>query len=89
MVSSLDEYLHKVRESGGVINARIVIAAAKGIIQHYNRLLLEEFGGHIRLDLPWAYSLLKRMKFVNRKAITSRSKVTNSDFAELLSNGYC
>ena len=56
--SSLDElvqtYLYKVRESGGVVNARIVIAAAKGIIRHYNRSLLEEFGGHIRLDLPWA-----------------------------------
>ena len=49
----------------------------------YCRSLLEEFGGHIHLDLPWAYSLLKKMKFVNRKATTSRSKVTNSDFAEL------
>lgn len=31
---------------------------------------LEEFGGHVRLNQQWAYSLLWRMKFVQRKATT-------------------
>ncbi len=77
--NSLDElvqaYLHKTRGSAGVVNARIVVAAAKGMINHYNRSILEEYGGHVHLNLPWAYSLLKRMNFVNRKATTLKSLV--------------
>ena len=59
-------YLHKVREGGGVVSARIAMAAARGILLSCDsdRAKLVEFGGHIHLNRHWAYSLFKRMKFV-------------------------
>ena len=48
-----------------------------------NRSLLAEFGGHITLTRHWAYHLLDRMKFVRRKATTSKSKYKPADFAEV------
>ncbi len=79
----VQKYLHKVRESGGVVSARIAVAAAMGIVKHYDRFLLEEYGGHVCLNQAWGYSLLKRMNFVNRKATTSKSKMSISDFTQL------
>ena len=60
-------YLKKVREGGGVVSARIAMAAARGIVLTCDRSLLVEFGGHVELSKLWAYSLLDRMKFVQRK----------------------
>ena len=40
----------KVREGGGVITARIVMAAARGIILSYDKFKLAEFGGHVELN---------------------------------------
>ena len=51
-------YLKKVREGGGVVTARIAMAAAKGIVLTCDKSLLAEFGGHIELNRFWAYSLL-------------------------------
>ena len=78
-------YLHKVREGGGVVSARIAMAAARGILLSCDsdRAKLVEFGGHIHLNRHWAYSLFKRMKFIKRKATTSKSKYTIANFAEL------
>ncbi len=57
--SDLDDevqiYLKKVREGGGVISSRIVMATAKGIVLSCDKSKLVEYGGHIRY---WAYSLL-------------------------------
>ena len=79
----VQEYLKKVREGGGVITSRIVMAAAKGIICHDDRLKLVEYGGHISLNRHWAYSLLTRMKFVQRKATTAKSKHSVENFASV------
>ena len=79
----LQQYLLKVREGGGVVSARIVIAAARGILQHYDQSSLVEFGGHIQLSRKWAYSLLSRMKFVKRKATTAKSKQSTEEFHQL------
>lgn len=76
-------YLKKVREGGGVVSARIAMAAAKGILLTCNRSLLVEFGGHVELNRHWAYSLLNRMKFVQRKVTTAKSKHTVEDFDRL------
>ena len=76
-------YLKKVREGGGAVTARIAIAAARGILLKFNRSMLAEFGGPIQLTRAWAYSLLKRMNFVQRKATTAKSKYTAQDFAGL------
>ena len=76
-------YLRKVREGGGAVSARIAMAAARGILLKCNRAKLAEFGGPVQLNRHWAHSLLKRMKFVHRKATTSKSKHTVANFAEL------
>ena len=40
-------YLKKVREGGGVVSARIAMAAARGIVLTCDRSMLVEFGGHV------------------------------------------
>ena len=56
--ADLDEkvqlYLKKVREGGGVVTARIAMAAAKGILMSSNRGALVEFEGHISITKSWA-----------------------------------
>ena len=69
-------YLKKVREGGGVVLTRIAMAAARGIVLTCDRSLLVKFGGHVELIKHWAYSLLHRMKFVQRKVTTAKSKHT-------------
>ena len=75
-------YLRKVREGGGAVSAWIATAAARGILRKCNRSMLAENGGPIQLNRHWAHSLLKRMKFVQRKATTSMSKHTMTNFKE-------
>ena len=79
----LQLYLKKIRDQGGVITASVVVAAARGILLSSDRSKLVKFGGHIDLSRQWAYHLLDRMKFVRRKATTSKSKHTPIDFAKL------
>ena len=57
--TKVQAYLKKVREKGGVVSAVIAISAAWGIVLSYDRSMLAEFGGHVQLGKPWAYSLLK------------------------------
>ena len=72
----LDENVKKmvnsVRNSGGVINSAIVMAAGKGIVLAKDRSLLVENGGHIGITKSWARSLLRRMGMVKRKGTTSK-----------------
>ena len=79
----VQQYLRRVREGGGVESARIAMAAARGILLAYNRSRLVEFGVDVELNRQWAYSLLKRMKFVKRKATTAKSKHSTADFTQL------
>lgn len=76
-------YLKKVRESGGAVSARIVMAAAHGIVLFSDKSMLVEFGGHVEFSRHWAHSLLKRMNFVQRKATTAKSKQTVENFREV------
>ena len=57
-------YLRKVRQSRGAVSARILMAAARGILLKCDRTKLAEFGGHVELKRNWANSLLTQMKFV-------------------------
>ena len=64
------------------MNARVVIAASEGIVTETDRTLLFENGGHIKLSLDWAYSLLKRIGDVKRKATAkTRTALTQEEFA--------
>ena len=79
-------YITEKRWDSG--NARIVIAAAEGIIKATDRTMLIENGGHIQLTLAWAYSLLQRMGFVQRKATTeTKISLSKSEF-ELAKKSY-
>ena len=76
----LQLYLKRVKDSGGVVSARTAIAAARG---HFTEVCkLAEFGGHAKVNRQWAHSLLKCMKFVQRKATTAKSKASKANFAE-------
>lgn len=79
----LQLYVKKVREGGGVVTTRILIAAARGIIVACERSRLVEFGGHIQLNRHWAYSFFHHMKFVKRKVTTAKSKYTDAKFAKV------
>ena len=59
------------------------MAAARGMLLASDRSKLAEYGGHILLNHHWAYSFLRRMNFVQRRATTAKSKYPVSDFAEI------
>lgn len=79
----IQEYLKIIRGQGGIVNASVVISAAKGIIMATDSSLLMEYGGHINLSRHWAYHVLDRMKFTRRKATTSKSKTLPQEFAKI------
>ena len=76
-------YLKKLREKGVPVSARIVMAAAHGIVMTYDKYMLEEFGGHVCLNKHWAHYILGRMNYVKRRATTAKSKHSVADLAEL------
>ena len=82
-LGDLDQYLRALRRAGAPVNARIVLAAAEGIVKATDRTMLIDNGGHIRLTLAWAYLTLKRMGFVQRKA-TTKTKTSLSNPEMLL-----
>lgn len=43
-------YLKKIKDGGGAVSARIVMAAARGILLKCDRTQLEEFGGPVPLN---------------------------------------
>ena len=43
-------YLRRVRDGGGVVSSRIVLAAARGILLSTDKLKLLEYGGHVQLN---------------------------------------
>ena len=51
---------------------RIVITAARGYLQADNQIKVLEYGGHIKLNRHWPYSLYKRKIFVQKKPTTSK-----------------
>ena len=71
-----------MRLAGGIVNRAIVIAAARGIVEHNNPSLLCEHGGTIQLGKKWADSLMTRMNYAKRKATKAARKVP-VDFSEI------
>ena len=41
-------FIYNLREVGGVVNGKIAVAAAKGIINAKNKEILVENGGHVQ-----------------------------------------
>ena len=78
----VQQYIKALRKAGTPVNARVVLAATEGIVKATDCILLFKNGGHIKLSLDWAYSLLRRMGFVKRKATTkARTALTQEEFA--------
>ena len=42
-----------------------------------------EYGGHVELNVDWAYLLPRRMKFVQTKVMTAKTKLAIAEFREL------
>ena len=78
-------YIQETRKVGGVVNARIAIACATGILRRRNSNLLAVNGGHVVLTKGWAHYILYRLGYVKRKS-NSKAKVTPDDFTQLKSN---
>ena len=51
-------YLKELGRIGGVVNAAIAMASAKGIVRKKDSRMLAENGGHIVFTKDWAYYLL-------------------------------
>ena len=76
-------YLKQIRANGGTLTGRIANAAPRGLILADNPSKLLENGEHIELNRHWAYSLYKRMGFVQRKPTTSKGKYSVENFRSL------
>ena len=75
-------YITRIRESGRIVNTMIVKAGAHGILMSQEKSRLAEFGGPATLTTAWAKSLLKRMKFMQRRG-TTKAKVLVKEFNQL------
>ena len=73
--ANVQEYIRKLRLAGCVINRTIVVAAARGIVEHLQPSLLHEYGGPVEPGRKWAESLMRRMGLVKRKATKAARKV--------------
>ena len=80
----VQSYVRKLRKTGGIVNSRIIISAAKGFLIAKDRTLLAENGGPITLSKAWAVSLMKRMGLVKRKG-TKGVKHLPDDFSSIKS----
>ena len=78
-------YIQETRKVGGVVNARIAIDCATGILRRRNSNLFAVNGGHVVLTKEWARNILHRLGYVKRKS-NSKAKVTPDDFTQLKSN---
>ena len=82
--SRVIKYLRTIRESGGVVNRKIVQGCARGIILEHRPSLLRENGGPLDLSSSgngrsWSNSLLERARMVKRKS-TKAAKKLPADF---------
>ena len=80
----VQSYILKLRQTGGIVNSRIIISAAKGFLIAEDRTMLAENGGSIVLTKAWAVSLMKCMGLVKRKG-TKGIKHLPDDFVNIKS----
>ena len=70
--SQVKECVRQLRLAGGIVSTSIVMAAAKGIVQHRGLAILSGHGGPMK---SWPSSLMTRMKMVKRKGTQAAQKV--------------
>ena len=79
--TAVKNYIKAVRDTGGIINTSITIAAATAIVRKMDRNLPSENGDPITITINWAKSLLYRLVVKRRDSSTAKISVTN--FEEL------
>ena len=75
-------------KAGGVVNAEIAMASAKGLVKKKDSRLLAENRGYMVFTKDWAHRLLGRMGLVKRKA-NSKVKISANDFDKLKEHFLC
>ena len=80
----LKAYLIELGKAGGVVNAEIAMASAKGLVKKTDSRLLAENGGHMFFTKGWAHHLLGRMGLVKSKV-----KISVNDFEERKEHFLC
>ncbi len=78
----VQQHIKKLRLAGGIVNRKIAIATARGLVTHHDRTLLQENGGYILLGRSWSESLFQRMGYVQRKGTKAGRKLPN-DFSAI------
>ena len=68
-------HVRAIRDGGGVINRRIVMATAVGILKAEHPSLLKQHGGSLEIGRPWAESFLKRLTLVKQKGTKAARKL--------------
>ena len=74
---AVQHYVFALRDLGGVVNTRIVRAAAAGMVKRKDARLIAANGGHMTLSKDWARYFLQRIGFVKRKGTTKAVQVEN------------
>ena len=80
-------YVKEMRKKGVIINTRVVMAAAEGIVTHHDANLIAD-GGPITITKHWARSLLTRVHFVKWRGNT-KAKVSVPDFDQFKAHAVC
>ena len=62
----------RTRMAGGVINRKLILNIAKGVVKANNPSCLKEFGGTLDLTDRWARNVLHSMEWVKRKGTTGK-----------------
>lgn len=85
-------FIYNLREFGGVVNGKIAVAAAKGIINSKNKEFLVENGSRscqlLLIGNGWVNSLFKRMNFLRRKKTTSTKPKMIGEVTDQLQRDY-
>ena len=84
----LRAYLIELGKAGGIVNAEIAMASAKGLVKKANSRVLAENGSHMFFTKDWAHHSLGRMELVKRKA-NSKVKISVNDFEEQKEHFLC
>ncbi|CAC5395882.1 unnamed protein product [Mytilus coruscus] len=80
--NDVQQCILSVRKNGGVINSRIVMAAAEAVVTKFARHKLQKYGGHINITKTYAISVLRRIGVVKRKG-TKGVKHLPADFDDI------
>ena len=86
---AVKKHLQRIRDGGGIINRRIVVATGRGVLQKHGGAASAR---EKDLSKTWARSVLTRMNFVQRKGTKAARKVPDNledlrvDFHERIRN---